>query len=103
MALIRSTLKDAGAIVDVQAYGGNGTITVSDMIGKKFTLVCVNLSVAPTVTHNGTTINADVSYPNQYHDGANTWNVYQYEGDITTNADTFTCNSTAIWYVIITD
>lgn len=104
MALIRSS-KAGGStpsLIDIQAYGGSGTITVTGQEGKSFRLVTTAQN-APTVQHNGATITPDNTFPNAYHDGVNTFDVFEYSGTITSANDTFTDNATTIWYVIVTD
>lgn len=90
------------SVVDVQAYGGSGTITVAGAEGKSFRLVTTS-QTEPTVQHNGATITANHTYQNAYHDGVNTFDVFEYSGTISSASDTFSDNATTIWYVIITD
>ena len=93
---------NAPSLIDVQAYGGSGTITVTGAEGKSFRLV-TTAQTEPTVQHNGATITASHTYQNAYHDGVNTFNVYEYSGTISSASDTFSDNATTIWYVIVTD
>lgn len=93
---------NAPSLIDVQAYGGSGTITVSGQAGKKFRLVTTAPS-APTVQQNGAALTPSNTYPNAYHDGVNTFDVFEYSGTVSSASDTFSDTASTIWYVIITD